>query len=93
LHQTTRLAPRPKGAAIDPHIYEAYVGRYEIGSGRTFTVLKDGDTLRSLTTGRAPGELIPKSETEFIWFNPEMNLPAGVRLISVARLNSFPVPA
>ena len=76
LHQTTRLAPRPKGAVIDPHVYDAYVGQYEIGSSRTFTVLKEGATLKSLTTGRAPGELIPKSETEFRWFNPEMNITA-----------------
>ncbi|MGH9768172.1 MAG: DUF4440 domain-containing protein [Blastocatellia bacterium] len=75
LHQSTRLAPRPKGAAVDSRIYEAYVGQYEISAGRTFTVLKEGDGLRAQTTGRAPGELIPKSETEFIWFNPELNVP------------------
>lgn len=81
LHQSTRLAPRPKGATIDPRIYEAYVGRYEISASRTFTVLKEGEGLKALTTGRATGALIPKSETEFTWFNAEMNVP-GVTEVS-----------
>ena len=83
LHQSTRLAPRPKGAAIDPRIYEAYVGQYEISAGRTFTVRKEGEGLKAQTTGRATGDLIPKSETEFIWFNPEMN-PAIVGAAEVS---------
>ena len=81
LHQSTRLASRPKGATIDPRILESCVGQYEIGAGRTFTVRKEGDGLKAQTTGRATGELIPKSETEFTWFNPEINLP-GVAEVS-----------
>src|SRR5215510_5817093 len=62
LAQSSRLAPQPKGADIASYIYEAYVGQYEISASRTFTVLKEGDALKALTTGRAPGALIPKTE-------------------------------
>lgn len=87
LAQSTRLAPRPSAAKIDTRIYNTYVGRYEIGGGRTFTVLREGDSLKSLTTGRAPGELIPKSETDFIWFNAEMNLPAVFEVTFIKDVN------
>lgn len=79
--QSSPLPTRPNAAAIVQSLYEAYVGQYEIGAGRTFTVIKEGDTLRALTTNRQPGELIPKSETEFIWFNPDVNLDAQFTFI------------
>lgn len=79
--QSSPLPARPKAAAIDHRLYDTYTGEYEIGAGRTFTVIKEGDTLRGLTTNRQPGELIPKSDTEFIWFNPNVNLDAQVIFI------------
>ena len=81
--ESTRLAPRPAAVAIDPRVYDRYVGQYEIGGGRTFTVLKEGNSLKALTTGRAPGELIPKSETEFTWFNPEMNVQGNAEVVFI----------
>ena len=41
-------------------------------------MVREGDTLRALTTNRQPGELIAKSETEFTWFNPDVNIDAQV---------------
>lgn len=81
-----RLSTHLKAAAIDAHLLQAYVGQYEISSSRTFTVIKEGETLKALTTGRSTGELIPKSETEFIWFNPEMNVNAQVAFFTTRSL-------
>jgi uncharacterized protein (TIGR02246 family) len=79
--QSSPLPARPAAAAIDHRLYDAYVGEYEIGPGRTFSVTRDGETLRGQSTNRQPGELIPKSETEFIWFNPDMIIDAQVIFI------------
>jgi ketosteroid isomerase-like protein len=76
--QSSPLPVRPAAAAVDPRVMAGHVGEYQIGEGRTFTVVKEGDVLRALTTGRQPGELIPRSETEFVWFNPEMTIDAQV---------------
>jgi ketosteroid isomerase-like protein len=76
--QSTRLPSRPKAAAVPPGLYDAYAGRYEIGPGRTLTVTKEDGTLRAVVTGYRPAELIPRSETEFVWFNPEMNVYSQV---------------
>ena len=72
--QSTRLPVRPNAAAIDRNLYKDYAGQYEVGPGRTLTVTADGETLRGLVTGFRPAELIPRSPTEFVWFNPDYNI-------------------
>ena len=79
--QSTRLPSRPKAAAIDRRLFRGYIGQYEISAGRTLTVTEEGETLRGLVTGLAPAELIPRSETEFIWFNPGHNLYSEIIFI------------
>ena len=79
--QSSRLPQRPQAAAVDPRLYESYVGQYAISAGRTFTVIREGETLLAQTTGRETGELIPKSDTEFIWFNPEVNVDAQASFV------------
>jgi len=74
--QSVELPARPKANAIDPSVYSGYVGQYEISPGRTFTVTYEGGVLKGMTTGRAAGELIPKPETEFIWFNADVKVDA-----------------
>jgi hypothetical protein len=79
--QSTRLPTRPKPAAIAPGLYKSYAGRYEIGGGKTLTVTEEGETLRGVATGMRPAELIPRSETEFVWFNPDSNVDARIVFI------------
>ena len=76
--QSTRLPSRSRAAEVPAGLYDAYAGQYEIGPGRTLTVTREGNTLRALVTGYRPAELIPRSDTEFVWFNPEMNVYSQV---------------
>lgn len=50
---------------LDPTVYDAYVGVYEIQPGFTLTVSRDGDRLLTQGTGQATVEVFPQSETEF----------------------------
>ncbi|HWT11342.1 MAG TPA: serine hydrolase [Allosphingosinicella sp.] len=55
----------PRQVAIDPRLYDEYVGRYEIAPGAVLTVTRDGPRLMA-TSGADPGaEIFPASETEF----------------------------
>ncbi len=77
--QSTRLPTRPRPSAqLSPALREAYSGRYEVGPGRVLTVRVEGETLKALVPGFREAELIPRSETEFAWFNPEVNLDAAL---------------
>lgn len=67
--QSTKLPVRPKAAQIDARLYGDYAGQYKIGGERTFTVTKENGVLFGLVTGRNKAELIPASETVFVWFN------------------------
>ena len=79
--QTSPLPARPKAAAVDLKLYDAYVGEYEVRDGVVFTVRREGNTLRTTQTFRQPGELIPKSDTEFIWYNPDIVMDGQVSFI------------
>jgi ketosteroid isomerase-like protein len=50
---------------VDPKIYDAYVGEYEIATNIVFHVSKEGDKLMSQTTGQPKAEMLPESETGF----------------------------
>ena len=50
---------------IDPAIYEAYVGEYELAPGFILTVMREGERLMTQATGQAKVEVFPSSETEF----------------------------
>jgi CubicO group peptidase (beta-lactamase class C family) len=52
-------------ARIDPRVYDAYVGEYEIAPGFILAVTKEGDKLISQATGQPKSELFPESETVF----------------------------
>jgi ketosteroid isomerase-like protein len=75
--QSVRLPSRPASVTLDPRVYEEHVGQYAIGENRMFTVSRDGDILRGRTNARG-GELVPKSATEFIWFDAENNADAQI---------------
>lgn len=51
-------------AKVDPKIYDAYVGQYQLGP-ITLTVTHEGDRLLAQPTGQSKAELFPESETKF----------------------------
>ena len=54
-----------KTAAIDPKIYDAYVGEYELAPNFILTVKREGDRLMTQATGQGQAEIFPESETKF----------------------------
>lgn len=58
---------------VDPPIYEAYVGQYEMAPNNIVTITKEGDRLMMQFSGRPKVELFPESETEF--FRKVVDLP------------------
>ena len=53
-------------AKVDPKIFDAYVGEYEIAPGLVFTVTRDGGKLMGQSTGeKKKTELLPQNETTF----------------------------
>jgi hypothetical protein len=80
--QSTRLPSRPAAlAAIAPALRDSYSGRYEIAPGRVLTVTVQGETLKAMVPGFREAELISRTETEFAWFNPELNLDAQILFV------------
>ena len=50
---------------IDPAIYEAYVGQYEVAPGLVLSVTREGDKLFSQSPGQPRSEMLPESENTF----------------------------
>lgn len=82
--QSTRLPNRPPAAPIDASVLKRYLGEYEVAPARKLTVSEESGALRAVVTGWRPAELVPKSETEFVWFNPEMNVYSELSFVSAA---------
>jgi CubicO group peptidase (beta-lactamase class C family) len=60
--------PRERTAIkVDPKIFDAYVGEYELGPGAIFTISKEGDRLMAMPTGQSKAQLFPESETKFFF--------------------------
>jgi CubicO group peptidase (beta-lactamase class C family) len=59
------LPEGPKRAAVDPAIYDRYVGVYELQPGFDLTVTREADRLFAQATGQSRIELVPTSDTEF----------------------------
>jgi len=59
------LSNEQKEVKIDPKIYQAYAGEYELGPGFTVTISSENGKLMGQPTGQAKLELFPSSETEF----------------------------
>ena len=60
-----RRAGRAHGGGVDPGLYDAYVGEYELAPGFILTVTREGDRLMTQATGQQKVEVFPSSETEF----------------------------
>jgi len=52
-------------AKVDPKIYDAYVGQYEVAPDFVLTVTREGDRLMAQRTGQDKSEWYPESETRF----------------------------
>ena len=58
-------APTRQAIELDPAIYDAYVGEYELMPGFSVTITREDDKLMVQATGQPKFELFPESETEF----------------------------
>jgi len=58
-------AAAPAEVSVDPNIYDAYVGQYELAPNFILTVTREGDRLMTQATGQQKIEIFPISETEF----------------------------
>ncbi|MEA2601737.1 MAG: hypothetical protein QOF89_2729 [Acidobacteriota bacterium] len=54
-----------KAVKVDPAIYDAYVGEYELAPSFILTITREGDQLFAQATGQSKAELFPESETRF----------------------------
>lgn len=63
----TDEAPPAERQAIelDPAVYDAYVGTYELAPSFKITVTREGDRLLAQATGQPQFEIFPSSETRF----------------------------
>lgn len=52
-------------AKVDPKIYDAYVGKYEVSPTLTLTITREGNRLMSQGTNQPVVEIFPESETKF----------------------------
>jgi hypothetical protein len=57
--------PAPVAVTVDPAIYRAYAGEYELAPGFILTVTVEGDRLMTQATGQSKVEVFPSSPTEF----------------------------
>ena len=56
---------------VDPKIFDAYVGQYQLTPALVLTIAREGDLLMGQATGQPKLELRPESETKF--FIPEVD--------------------
>ncbi|MDD5679353.1 MAG: serine hydrolase [Kiritimatiellae bacterium] len=56
-----------RAVKLDPGLYDAYVGEYQLAPGAVFTILRDGNRLLARLTGQGVLEIFPESETEFFY--------------------------
>jgi hypothetical protein len=57
--------PAPVQVAVDPALYDAYVGEYELAPGFILTVTREGNSLMTQATGQGKVEVFPSAATEF----------------------------
>jgi CubicO group peptidase (beta-lactamase class C family) len=65
-NRTDETLPAERQAIqVDPGLYDAYVGVYELAPGFQLTLTREGDRLMGQPTGLPKAELFPESETKF----------------------------
>lgn len=64
--KTAEPLPQERQAVqLDPAVYDAYAGQYEVAPGLVLTVTREGDHLFAQPTGQSKVEIFPESETKF----------------------------
>jgi ketosteroid isomerase-like protein len=61
----SRLPPERTAIKLDPKVYDAYSGQYELAPGFFLNVTREGDKLMTQATGQPKYELLPESEIGF----------------------------
>jgi CubicO group peptidase (beta-lactamase class C family) len=54
-----------KAVKVDPKLYDAFAGRYELGPGIVVTFTREGDHFMAQPPGEGKSEIFPESETVF----------------------------
>lgn len=63
-------APPPKEhkeVALDPKIFDGYVGQYQLAPNFILTITREGDKLFAQATGQPKAQIFPESEREFFY--------------------------
>src|SRR5262249_52664489 len=64
--RTDEPLPRERQAVqVDPALYDAYAGEYELRPGFSIIVTREGDRIFAQATGQPKIEIFPESETRF----------------------------
>ena len=79
----TETGEESPAAKIDPAVYDAYAGRYELVPGLILNVTREDDRLMVQPTGQAKAEMVPESET---LLPAKLSRSAQLPLSSVIRL-------
>ena len=61
----SRLPPERTAVKLNPKLYDAYAGQYELAPGFVLNVAREGDKLTTQATGQPKFELLPESEIGF----------------------------
>jgi hypothetical protein len=65
------VAEKPSGMAkVSPQVFDTYVGKYDFGNNRTYTVTREGNRYFGQGSNNPRRELFPASDTKF--FIPEV---------------------
>ncbi len=63
--KTDETPKERKAIQLDPAVYDAYVGEYELAPNFSITVTREGNQIFGQATGQPKFELFPESETRF----------------------------
>jgi CubicO group peptidase (beta-lactamase class C family) len=65
--ELAKLSPpkEHKEVAVDPKLFDAYVGHYEFAPGAVLTISRQADHLFAQLTGQPQFQIFPESETDF----------------------------
>ncbi len=67
LNQNFKLKTLKKAVAVDPSIYDDFIGEYEFAPNVTLTISREGDKLFARVTGQDKFEILPLSETRYFY--------------------------
>ena len=70
LDKTLPLAPPPKEhkeIAVDPKLFDGYLGRYRLAPNFILTVTREGDRLFAQATGQGMFEIFPEGERDYFY--------------------------